>query len=122
MYSDLCRIFQILTTKTTILAVAAPGLGTEECCVRYATFFCILLKNAAFFFAFFSNFRQLMKAKRTLRSFAFFLKECAFFKKNAHSFKKNATFFKRKRILFKRMRDARSVKDRCVLFKRTRGL
>ena len=44
------------------------GLGIQERCVRYATFFCVLLKNAAFFFALFSNFWQLMKPKRTLRS------------------------------------------------------
>ena len=62
------------------------GLGTAFFCVRHATFFCILLKNATFFFAFFSNFWRLMKPKRTLRSFAFYLKECALFQKNAHSF------------------------------------
>ena len=76
------------------------GLGTEECCVRYATFFCVLLKNTAFFFGFFWNFRRLMKPKRTLQYFAFFLKERAFFKKNACSFQKKAHSFKRTRVLF----------------------
>ena len=64
------------------------GLGIAFFCVRHATFFCVLLKNATFFFAFFSNFWRLMKLKRMLRSFAFFLKECAFFQKNPHSFQK----------------------------------
>ena len=72
------------------------GLGTVFFCVRHATFFCVLLKNATFFFAFFSNFWRLMKLKRMLRSFAFFLKERAFFQKNARSFltlKKNLNIF-----------------------------
>ena len=91
------------------------GLGTEERCVRYATFFCVLLKNAAFFFGFFSNFRRLMKPKRTLRSFAFFLKERAFFKKNATFF--FAFFFWVKKWLkCSFLRPYLTQKERCVLF------
>ena len=77
------------------------GLGTAFFCVQHATFFCVLLKNATFFFAFFSNFWRLMKPKRMLRSFAFFLKERSFFQKNARSFEKNALSFKRTCVLSK---------------------
>ena len=99
------------------------GLGTAFFCVRHATFFCDLLKNATFFFAFFSNFWRLMKPKRTLRSFAFYLKECAFFQKNAHSLKKKELkcFFSNFLRLLKPKKNERAFfsKEHCVLLKRT---
>ena len=94
------------------------GLGTAFFCVRHATFFCILLKNATFFFAFFLNFWWLMKPKITLRSFAFYLKERAFFQKNARSF---LTLKKHLNVLFLNFLWLMKPKKNVALFLRERA-
>ena len=61
--------------KTTKVEHQHSWLGTVFFCVLNASFFCIHLKNATFFYILVSNFLRLMKPKRTLRSFALFWKE-----------------------------------------------
>ena len=58
-------------------------LGIQERCVRYATFFCVLLKNAAFFLFIIFEFLATYETQKNVAIFAFLLKERAFFKKNA---------------------------------------
>ena len=58
-------------------------LGIQERCVRYARFFCVLLKNAAFFLFIIFEFLATYETQKNVAIFAFLLKERAFFKKNA---------------------------------------
>ena len=65
------------------------GLGTAFFSVLKASFFCVPLKNATFFYVLFLSFWQLMRSKRTMRSFAFFSEERKRTQKMQRSFAKN---------------------------------
>ena len=84
------------------LSLQGSGLGTTFFCVLNASFFCVLLKNAMFFYVLFSSFWQLMRPKRTMHSFAFFSKECKKMQRMQHSFAKNIKEHIERNILLQR--------------------
>ena len=68
----LTKIYFFISILQKIKLVKKSGLGTAFFYVLNASFFCVLLEHAMFFWVLFSSFLLLMKPKRTMHSFAFF--------------------------------------------------
>ena len=97
------RYVHITPTPTSCRGWGArAGLGTAFFYVLNALFFCVLLKHATFFCILFSIFWQLMKPKRTMRSFAFFSEEHKRTQRAQHYFAKNVKECKEHNILLQR--------------------